>query len=115
MNRLEFPPSSHNRYYSFYFIWKITPYNIFLIGKETLELITSFKERSSLAYGADWRPRLDERTICSSIDRIHLNEPLNDIYKEGSYSEKQELVATKEVIATCSFYDHALHLWTVTL
>ena len=60
-------------------------------------------EHKSLAYGADWRP--------SS------HHP-----KSGSVQEEEGVAGSRNptqekdrniVIATCSYYDHVLHLWKI--
>lgn len=89
-------------------------------GPETLEKMTTYNERSSLAYGADWRPRTERMTRCTRVDTDGdgCNEPTDTLSSDGNSSEKR-LVITKnivgEVLATCSFYDHVLQLWAVSL
>ena len=71
--------------------------------------MASYKEQASLAYGADWCRKdiqclkeLHRQTISKG------NQQLRD-----SDLEKDEDETYTDLIATCSFYDHALNLWAV--
>ena len=71
--------------------------------------MASYKEQASLAYGADWCRKdihclkeLHRQTISKG------NQQLKD-----SDLEKDEDETYTDLIATCSFYDHALNLWAV--
>ena len=55
-----------------------------------LEIIGSYTAHKSLAYGADWGRHTSQFNISENADSLH------------------------EILATCSFYDHSLHLWEMT-
>ena len=67
----------------------------------------SYKEQASLAYGADWC-RKDIRSSTQfhvqAIQQPEENHELTNAHTEGT---------SADLIATCSFYDHALNLWQV--
>ena len=91
--------------------------------------MTSYKEHTSIAYGADWCRRqarcpakkenvLDQMKMrnkeqgvdCAEEQGVDCAEEQLQPQRTASDSEK-----SKYVIATCSFYDHLLHLWEVFL
>lgn len=95
----------------------VTGYNIILFlltGDPCLEKIVSYNEKASLAYGVDW---------CRKD--IHLSKELggqtftqsegNDELKDHTEVNKNSDDTYTDLIATCSFYDHALNLWKVKL
>ena len=83
--------------------------------------MTSYKEHTSIAYGADWCRRqarcpakkenvLDQMKMRNKEQGVDCAEEKLQPQRTASDSEK-----SKYVIATCSFYDHLLHLWEVFL
>jgi len=71
----------------------------------------SYNEQASLAYGADWcrediqlLKELHKQTISQSEG----NQGLKDFELDKDNDENYT-----DLIATCSFYDHALNLWAV--
>lgn len=54
---------------------------------EPMEVVCSYKEHQSLAYGVDW------------------------------YRQSHSMTSAHELalLSSCSFYDHSMHLWTVEL
>lgn len=81
-----------------------------LSGEQCLEKVVSYEEQASLAYGADWcrediqcLKELHRQTISQSEG----NEELKDFDLDKNDETYTGL------IATCSFYDHALNLWVV--
>ena len=67
----------------------------------------SYKEQASLAYGADWcRKNIQSSTELhgQTVQQSEGNHELRNADTEGTFSD---------LIATCSFYDHALNLWQV--
>lgn len=79
-------------------------------GDQCLEKVVSYNEQASLAYGADWcrediqsLKELHKQTISQSEG----NQELKDFELDKDNENYTDL------IATCSFYDHALNLWAV--
>ena len=65
-----------------------------LSGVDPLPIVATYDDHN-LAYGADWCPLYQ--------DNSKLQERNADEYKKDSDNV--------HIISTCSFYDHALHLW----
>lgn len=67
-------------------------------GDQCLKMSVSYKEQASLAYGADWcrqKPLASLRSFEQTVQQSDGNDESRDL------------------VATCSFYDHALNLWLV--
>ncbi|EDV27709.1 uncharacterized protein TRIADDRAFT_20606 [Trichoplax adhaerens] len=65
-------------------------HNGFSIIKPTI--VVSYKEHSSLAYGCDWK------VMKEKSDQEQSPKPSNELKCD-------------QLVASCSFYDHSLHLW----
>ena len=63
------------------------------VGGDAMEVVEEYKGHESLAYGADWY----QGTWCSS-------EPGRPVENAGKSF-------VRSLVATCSFYDKALHVW----
>ena len=70
----------------------------------------SYLEHESLAYGADWGRltpgQLPTADVAKVIPECEQKNATGDGYTEDG-------VASSRILATCSFYDHAMHVWTI--
>ena len=80
-------------------------------GEQCLEKVASYNEQASLAYGADWC-RKDIQCLKELHRQTILQSKGNQQLKDSNL-EKDEGETYTDLIATCSFYDHALNLWAV--
>lgn len=77
-----------------------------------VNVIASYNEHKSLAYGVDWHWFQYESSF---------NIPKEDHTTSSSSMEETDNVGntvcwnTRNIIASCSFYDRSLHLWSVDL
>lgn len=97
------------------------------------EAIASYMLHESLAYGVDWcpcpfkdLPDLDGHDTCAddaSTAHLELSADSENVQKDNSGAKGGEDTkqhgagnsATQSIVASCSFYDHAMHVWTVSL
>lgn len=94
----------------------ITPNDITLFlpsGNRCLEKVVSYKEQASLAYGADWC-RKDIQSLKELHRQTFSQSEGNEELKDSDLNKNSDETYT-DLIATCSFYDHALNLWAVKL
>lgn len=76
-------------------------------GDQCLNKAVSYKEQASLAYGADWcRKKIQPTTESHQQAQSEENHELRDTQSDNAFTD---------LVATCSFYDHALNLWQVKL
>ena len=73
--------------------------------------MASYKEQASLAYGADWC-RKDIQCV-KELTRQTISQSKGNQQLKDFDLEKNEDETYTDLIATCSFYDHALNLWAV--
>jgi len=79
----------------------------FVNGDQCLNKAVSYKEQASLAYGADWcRKKIQPTTESHQQTQSEENHELRDTQSDNAFTD---------LVATCSFYDHALNLWKVKL
>lgn len=80
-------------------------------GHQSLEKVVSYKEQASLAYGADWYRKHIQLSRFSAQDCEQMDR--NDEHKGTDLLHESISDTQTDIVATCSFYDHALNLWTV--
>ena len=79
-------------------------------------------EHGSLAYGADWcKSTLRDLPLCQSHDQAR-DTPHDSTTAGAAHGDQSEQCSSlsprlkdlnQNVVATCSFCDHALHVWTL--
>lgn len=79
-------------------------------GHQSLEKVVSYKEQASLAYGADWYRKHIQLSRFSAQDCEQMDR--NDEHKGTDLLHESISDTQTDIVATCSFYDHALNLWT---
>lgn len=80
-------------------------------GDQCLEKVVSYNEQASLAYGADWS-REDMQLLKELHKQTFSQSEGNQELKHFDLDKDKNEIYT-DLIATCSFYDHALNLWAV--
>ena len=83
-----------------------------LSGDQCLEEVVSYKEQASLAYGADWCSD-DIQTCLKELHRETVSQSEGNQELKDFDLDKNSDETYTDLIATCSFYDHALNLWAV--
>jgi len=77
------------------------------LGLPALPVVAEYTDHN-LAYGADWcRLTSDGRQRCRKLSPLESDSENNS--HNSSTDDKSDNIY---LISTCSFYDHALHLWT---
>jgi len=71
----------------------------------------SYKEQASLAYGTDWC-REDVQCLKESHRQAISQSEGHEELKDFDLDKNKDETYT-DLVATCSFYDHALNLWAV--
>lgn len=68
----------------------------------------SYKKQESLAYGADWC-----RNKTLALTELH-RQTVQQSEENSEFKDCQTFECNTDLVATCSFYDHALNLWQVS-
>lgn len=79
------------------------------LGDQCLKKSVSYNEQASLAYGADW---CRKKSLASA--ELH-GQPTQQSKGNDELEDSQTYDFNTDLVATCSFYDHALNLWQVKL
>jgi len=76
---------------------------LFVTEAEKPSIVASYMKHKSLAYGVDW---------CQS--RAERRKEPNSSHSESDFASGEEQTL-QQLIASCSFYDHEMRIWSVTL
>lgn len=81
------------------------------LTEEPLPIVCHYDKHTSLAYGADWC-YTDPPSVCQQTS----GEVNKDLLPSGNTDcERRGSKDSNKSVATCSFYDHSLHLWQIKL
>ena len=78
-------------------------------------IVASYMEHQSLAYGADWAqtaiqeiPNTAQAQLTDHISHSQTDTPLQESFEGLALKSDMQM---HDTISSCSFYDHAMHMW----